>query len=356
MLFLKNLFFYCLVFIVSPVFAGSWKVTITGSGTATADASPSKTWVAPADGVSVLSAFGNGGPGSSSMNVTINVLLAWQPDNSIPGGDPSPPFITIEEGAECSYTAVANGYPFASASGSASNGLGDPKVITSSNTQTGPPAHQSENGTSANTFVNRHFTTFNGNVSFSRTFSASGSSSGGGGSSASLVRYGIRIHAQPYDWKLYSHTINPDGTLTFTYRWKSTSGSILDLGHCEMHERVNYPGGDPYYPPFPFLPFGYLLSNPTVSSPAPMTEYLGSDTHQMFPYTSPILGLGATFTANQRYEYDDTETGENNVLIPGSDTINTITRTITNNRVPYSSDIWWQSITKHGFTGWKQIQ
>lgn len=38
-----------------------------------------------------------------------------------------------------------------------------------------------------------------------------------------------------------------NGVLYFTYEWDSTTGNLDDIAHCEIREKVDFPGGNPYY-------------------------------------------------------------------------------------------------------------
>ena len=66
-----------------------------------------------------------------------------------------------------------------------------------------------------------------------------------------------------------------------------------------------------------------------------------------FNYTDP--------PATQRYEFDDIQTGEHDVLVPGPDSAATITRSIMDNRSPYLPSLWWYTCTKNNVTSWLQL-
>jgi len=79
-----------------------------------------------------------------------------------------------------------------------------------------------------------------------------------------------------------------------------------------------------------------------------------NDTHytwrvsQFYSYT--------TVTASQSYEFDDSATGETNVLIPGPDSTASIVRTVTNTGTPSPSfNNWYYSVAKQGLTAWLQL-
>jgi len=76
----------------------------------------------------------------------------------------------------------------------------------------------------------------------------------------------------------------------------------------------------------------------------------GYDTH--YTWTVSPFYIYTTVTAAQRYEFNDTLTGETNVLIPGPDSTASIVRTVSQ----LSSFIdWWYSVTKQGLTGSKKL-
>ncbi len=198
-----------------------------------------------------------------------------------------------------------------------------------------------------------------------RTFSARASftipTSSSGGTMAfgtCFDGYTVQIHAQPYNYHKLTQTDNGNGTISFTYDWNSTSGLKSDLTDCHIHERVAYPGtSNPYFAPAPFSQ-AVNYPNPTVkptmdSSGNSMTTGIGNDTHDVWAAVKPYLANSVT--AAQRYEFNDTATGEKNVLIPGPDSTASIVRSVTNSRPLYPADIWWYSVVKQGKEAWLQL-
>jgi len=88
------------------------------------------------------------------------------------------------------------------------------------------------------------------------------------------------------------------GVLWFKYEWDSTTGYLADLDNCYVGEKVDYPGGNPYYWPSP--PWSYSSDNPTVTSDS-ATVGVGYDTHLPGTFIEPYQL--ASFTATQVYQY-----------------------------------------------------
>jgi hypothetical protein len=75
------------------------------------------------------------------------------------------------------------------------------------------------------------------------------SPSGGGG--------GTPVIAIPVNFRqVGGGTDIGNGVLYFEYTWDSSSGNPADLGHCEIGEKVTYPGPFPSPPWPPNLPTG----------------------------------------------------------------------------------------------------
>jgi len=134
----------------------------------------------------------------------------------------------------------------------------------------------------------------------------------------------------------------PDGTLSFKYRWGSTTGNIADLTQCQVGERVTYPGGSPFNWPSP--PYHASSPNPTVAWVI-ATKGVGLDfqyppTHQagggfVEPYRYNL------FIATQQYRYQCLFL--NTEAFPGWSDIS-ITRVV-NDQV---KGCWTYTITKTG--------
>ena len=173
--------------------------------------------------------------------------------------------------------------------------------------------------------------------------------------SAGVGPYTATIHPQPYGWydagcnssvALNDPDIAPGGyanfsayTLTFRYKWHSTSGNLTDLKPIKIYEDVDYSGNPgtfgadstgPYYRPTspPIAPdprYGtqpFELGNPEISFD---DSTIGAtfDGHSCWP-TQPGPNLpnysALPVTAPQKYEYDDPATGQFGKLLfdPGS--------------------------------------
>ena len=354
----------------APAHAGSWLFSCTGSGTVTPTptislhpANAPTTWTPPAATTGSYSTGSFSGTvwsfGSSSASVTVTmtatVKATWthatgQTDTT----DPSPTSVWVCESAKAEWSGSVQ------STGQCSDGLGGENAPgatansgvadTSTAPKTTPPAYWTQMPVSG------------GIVTLpKRTLTAGGSfpTMRGGAVTGTIDNYTVTIHAQPYNYHKTRQTDNKNGTISFTYDWLSTTGNKSDLTDCYSHERVTYPGSNPYVPPAPFSQ-SVSYPNPTVSpatdsSGSSMAVTTGTDTHYVWastgPYSTPV-----TVTAQQRYEFNDHATGEQNVLIPGPDSTASIIRTISNNVPPYQPNIWVYSITKQGLTGELQLQ
>ena len=194
-------------------------------------------------------------------------------------------------------------------------------------------------------------------VTFTRTLTCSATATAQSIPEASgSLSYTVGIHAQPYDFHQTQVIDNGNGTLKFTYGWQSTTGDITNLTTCFEHERVTYPDSDPYIAPPPFdQSVGY--HNPTVA-PGTGTDGIemnetdtNLDNQHVFATVSPYSAV--TITAAQRYEFDDTATGETNILIPGPDSTASITRRIYSTGTPPT---WYYSVIKNGSMAEKALQ
>lgn len=89
-----------------------------------------------------------------------------------------------------------------------------------------------------------------------------------------------------------------NGTLYFEYEWDSTTGDLADLGNCTVGEKVDYPGGNPYYWPSP--PWVGSTPNPTIINLSAVGGML-IDTHTTKSFIKPYQN--ESFSANQIYRY-----------------------------------------------------
>ncbi len=369
-----------------PIHAGTWQFSCTGNGSGNA-VDPyygpwgGANWTPPAtvtgSSYSIpsygfpIASPGSLGPGvtaSRSFTITATITGTWIPDSTLPS-DPAPTSIWLIEKSESDwaarYTDSTGTHPGTNTA--ADDGLSDPPVVStvagvnvsavvsSANAplQTAPPAHWFTKSVSGGTFTLTH--TFSGSATVT---TSSNRSAGSYTIGAIFTGYTLSIHAQPYNFQQTSVTDNGDGSLTFTYGWSSTDGNLGSLGSCYFHERVTYPGGNPYIIPAPFS-YARSLPNPTV---APGTGTSGlvmtttsnnSDIQHTWTPVAPYTN--ATITAQQQYEYDDVATGVSNTIIPGPGSGPfSITRTIAP-RPPYAV-YWWYSCTKQGTTAWLPLQ
>lgn len=199
------------------------------------------------------------------------------------------------------------------------------------------------------------------NGTFTKTYNLSGSvgvnQNGNNGKMTANIGLdcNVSIHATPYNWRCINKATaaQPDGELLFDYKFDSTSGSLADLASCFVHERVTYPGGNPYNAP---SPFSFTETNPLIKPFVDIVNMVSGGSHdaqKVIDYASPFSY--ATFTANQRFEYNDAFTGEFDILVPSDNGDNTaqITRTIAIRGGTHSG--WWYSVSKHGVTAWRQL-
>lgn len=351
--------------------AGHWNFSASGSTASTtvknhgvSQTTPS--WSPPADSTNTITI---GLPGASAVDTTgtpfcecggtatIKITATWVADPSLPS-DPAPDDVWLIEQSNVSWAAGTSiGFVPPTFSGSCTDALGDPDVEhakdgSSSNgtapapTPPDPPVgwkkYHVDSSSGTPTITIEH--------SLSVHASATSSTPGSCRVSCNLGSYSISIHATPYNFHHTTVTDSGNGELVFKYTWSSTSGNTGDLGSCYWHERVTYDGDfNPYYPPAPFnVPNG--IQNPTVSLDFAMSSVGLEDTQHVVSTSPPYSAV--SFTASQRYEYDDHGTGETNLLIPGptSDTTASIVRSVT--KRPPMTPTWWYSITKQGVTAW----
>jgi len=379
MLALSSLVFTAMLLSSPAAYASHWKVSVTDSGgsqtTAVITGIPgfdpgqnvTTPWTPPADGNNSTS-FNLGsdvlltaGDASGSCSATVNakITFIWVAD---PAGDPAPTQVWIVETAAATAYAIGTG-----ATSQASDGLpGDTYVKD-------PPGYHLDGGSMVTPSGLpgggrlTKLTVSNGSVSFNHALSAS-SSSGESQSDAvddqdnAYLSYTLTIHPQPYNFHQTLGQDNGDGTISFQYAWLSTSGGrITDLTSCYLHERVTYPGGNPYYPPLPFVVAPPGTPNPTVAPGALKNGILmtstatNGDTHSPWPLSTNYSDFTSlTVSAAQRYEFDDIATGDTNLLVPGPDSTQTITRIIYPVGAPPSPD-WWYKVTKNGVPSTKEV-
>lgn len=127
-----------------------------------------------------------------------------------------------------------------------------------------------------------------------------------------------------------------DGTLEFEYAWDSTTGDKADLAGCTLGEKVDYPGGTPYYY-WPSPPWTGRVDNPTILEGSAVTGH-GTDDHYPPGFITPYTN--ASVSANQIYRYRKLPciTDYQTLLDIGS-----ILRIVSG-----SGNLWRYSITKSG--------
>ncbi len=357
----------------SPACAGSWIFHVDGSCTAIGgDGKSGPAWTAPSDSINGTSIGGSsyvygvgGNTGlTASVNASLNatVTATWtHSTGQTDANDPAPTSVIIAETSSASAIQGLVGYP--DTLGTADDSVGDPQDATGLATG---PTHYVTKAVSGGSFTIK--LALVGKASMASTASSTVSLPyppgyihypGVAHASAGVGPVSLSIHAQPYNWQKTSQTNNQDGTISFTYNWLSTTGNKADLTSCYSHERVNYPGSTgpgSYFPPSCFsLSVG--LDNPTVQPPSDtssMANGTGYDIHHTWA-VSPFY-IYTTVTATQRYEFNDSVTGETNVLVPGPDSTASIVRTVTNTGTPSPSFInWYYSVSKQGLTAWLQL-
>ena len=349
-----------LTLLPAPAFAGHWVLKLDGSsGSASVNGGTPVPYTPPAGTVSLnpitvigpsasswfSGPYSFGTPPTYSATATLTIVLTgtWTADTN--SDNTPPPTLMFGVSSSADGYSATNGGPLQA--GQANDGFGDPFD---------PKAqYPGTSDTQAARFKSLDPKTLS--LTLTLTASATGGTGarGGGGVNASIGTVTLGIHAQPYNFHKISQTDNHDGTISFVYDWLSTTGNKADLTSCYSHERVTYPGATragSYFPPSCFAN-SIGLDNPTVLprlDTSSMASGNGYDTH--YTWTVSPFYIYTTVTAAQRYEFNDTLTGETNVLIPGPDSTASIVRTVSQ----LSSFIdWWYSVTKQGLTGSKKL-
>ena len=262
-------------------------------------------------------------------------------------------------------------------SGSASDGLGDPEIKSPAD---GPPYISGSSVTSnpqnlappptgwAKCAVANGQITLTMPRSLSADATASGKTPGQVGVSCGLGPYTITVHAQPYNFtQVSAKTGNngaggSDGTYITKYTWSSTNGSLSDLSSCTEYEVVTYPGTQgtatsptaylPLNPPFnSSWDYDTSVNPPQPHFPNPTqnggnaSAGFSTDTIAIYGFSPPYT-TGGGFTGTQNFYFDDSQTGEKMVPMPGNVPMPiSIVRnvgTLGPNYTPY----WWYTVTK----------
>ncbi len=254
---------------------------------------------------------------SVSASGTITVTLTWVPSGQ---NDPPPPTLWLYQNGNASASGDN--------SATADNGLGDPQTGNAQSISP-PKSHL------------KKFDASSGKVVASCTLKATASTYVpspliDGSSVGANVSYSVSIRAQPYGMKRIGYRPYSNGVIEFTYDWKSTSGRKSDIDpRIKMYERVNYPGGNPYQPPYPFAS---SLNNPATGNSWSPRQSNVIDTHGVPQIYSPYAD--GSYTGTQNYYFDDDETKEKAVLLLGPFDIV--------RRVRPTSDGWYYTISKDG--------
>lgn len=138
--------------------------------------------------------------------------------------------------------------------------------------------------------------------------------------------------AAPTNFREVSWEDLGDGTLRFEHAWDSTSGNLFDLIGCMVGEKVDYPGGDPYFWPEPWV---FDHENPFTNNHEAMDGGI-IDTHGPDNPTAPYCAAG--FIATQVYRWRDCQENYTTLLGPIS-----IYRIISG-----EGEVWRYSIIKSG--------
>ncbi|MDQ2798238.1 MAG: hypothetical protein M3Y13_01170, partial [Armatimonadota bacterium] len=281
-----------LLFLPGPAaHAGSWTYAITGDNTGTSYTDngnpgyvPSFSPASSGNGSNIsipgynITRQENGGSGSGcSITVIghVQVTFTWVPAAGLTmTTDPPPPNVLVLETANTGWSASAGDSQHSGTfGGSASDGLGDAEVDLPSQqtSSSGTGYSDTPSNYDPNSLIGEHLTSFpasSGTVTIpQRTFKSTATTTISNwyyGASAGFGSYTAAIHPQPYDYHQTLGQDNGDGTISFKYAWLSTTGNVPDLTSCYLHERVTYPGGNPYYPPLPFMVPSPGYANPTV--------------------------------------------------------------------------------------------
>lgn len=364
----------------APAQAGSWNSVVTSNNTgsrSTINGFPysvptySPPGSGPGSSVSFpsyqVSASGSGTGCSANATVHAQVTFTWQPDSGQTfTSDPPPPSILVLETSSASWSSGGGDSQHAATlGGSANDGLGDQEFDSNPSTtsRSGSSVSPSNYGPS---LIGEHLTRYTPDASGTvtlpqRTLAASASTSYPSnspwysGATASTGSYSVSIHAQPCNFFEVGHydaigllpgpaVDNTNGTLTYLYDWKSTTGKKADLGTCTIHEIVSYDGntsgsygtdpstGKPTYSPVQPPFYQTVLFNPETGESTPATTTNSDQTkigaiqdtngHVGFvrdanTFTYPTAG----YTATQKFVFADSATGEVATLLAGPWTI-----------------------------------
>ena len=159
--------------------------------------------------------------------------------------------------------------------------------------------------------------------------------------------------AIPTDFHQESYN-ESNGTLSFVYKWASTSVNLSHLYGCRVGEFVSYPTANPFYfPQNPPFPAGLVFTNPTTGPSVEVDGALGmvTDVHDTpGTFVTPIP-LGSTaFQAQQYYYYKCPCAGNASTQIYGTMAIGREVYT----SIPSGLEGWF-TVTKSGASSTKVV-
>ncbi len=296
---------------------------------------------------------------TAKANLQVTVTGTWTPDIMAYDNTP-PPGVWLQESSTACANDNSGGGPIQA--GQANDGWGDAPTTSTL------PGY-SPIGTSAPPNGVKYVQQSGGSftVSLSLSASASGTQSmyvGGYGAGASVGPITIKVHAQPYNFRLSSWTDgannleppivadNTTGTLYFHYSFSSTDGIIGDaVSNVVMYELLDFSGnnsgnypvqnGHMFYtepsPPVNIInpTTGGIYGNPTPDKG--LFNSTDASKGQALDTLSPPVGgfmtpyNSASWHLSQSLLFDDAATQQTGVPIPGPDNHSpfTITRTVT---------------------------
>jgi hypothetical protein len=159
---------------------------------------------------------------------------------------------------------------------------------------------------------------------------------GGGGGSAPG-----NVGAIPVNFTTVSVTKASNGTLTFVYKYQSSSGNLQDLASCQVGELVAYPGTAASYTwPYPMV---QSTPNPTALYGPGSTGGFTDNNSPPSSYTKPYSADSFQATQRLQWECPNYNGGNFQSFVPDI----TITRSILQNP---TSGAWEYQITKSGYT------
>ena len=356
--------------ITGNVFAQRWNVTTAWEGKTTVTVVPNASsrslspvvtnWLLDGSNTEARGMAGSGSVTAKSEG-KVTFTYTWEPQTS---GQPAPPDVyivptgTVHASASRQFIDNPQQAPGQNNSFSATTSSDVPGTVVTRDPVTPPqyPYGQTEISKSSGDIYQK----ISVSGGFSKTYNLSGTATGNFHQNSGLMwvtvspSCSLRIHPTPYDWHhTNTDVVQRNGTLKFVYTYYSTSGKVADLSHAYFYEIVNYPGGNPYVAPLPFVTkWQNPTKTPVVEADRVMTRGTFTDVHSVTSFQKPFSTQ--TFTAKQKYYYDDKMTGENQILMPSTtgENDNDIKREITYRLSP--SDLWY-SVSKSGFTSWLQL-